>query len=247
MTFMKKPPIALTYLGNQCDQATPACRRCLKNNRVCPGYRDQLSLLFRDETVTVTKKATSTKPVPARVDTPSQASVSSSSEDSIIEPDLVSASSFADEPYNEEYSLDEEDFFLSTPRAPLAIDRTQQAICFSTTNFHWIAACLSHTNIANALSPNAPFSEQAMMRAVASVGMANLSRLGSVSEPLKMSAQREYANALQLTNAAISHSSQATDDATLAAILCLSLFEVCIVWFLWHFHSKPDSRALCRF
>lgn len=67
-----------------------------------------------------------------------------------------------------------------------------------------------------------------MMKGIVSVGMANLSRLGAHSESMKLVAQQEYYNALKCTNAAISHPTHATDDATLTAILCMSLFEVCI-------------------
>lgn len=64
------------------------------------------------------------------------------------------------------------------------------------------------------------------MKGIVSVGMANLSRIGSRSKALKLSAQTEYYNALRFTNAALSHPTLATNDATLIAILFLSLYEV---------------------
>jgi transcription factor-like protein len=41
----------------QCDQDTPTCSQCRRANRSCPGYRDQLSLMFRDESQAVVRKA----------------------------------------------------------------------------------------------------------------------------------------------------------------------------------------------
>ncbi|KAH7016389.1 C6 zinc finger protein [Microdochium trichocladiopsis] len=34
----------------KCDEKRPACSRCLKLKRTCLGYRDQIDLIFRDET-----------------------------------------------------------------------------------------------------------------------------------------------------------------------------------------------------
>jgi len=35
----------------QCDERHPQCSRCLNLGKICSGYRDQSSLLFRDETL----------------------------------------------------------------------------------------------------------------------------------------------------------------------------------------------------
>ncbi|KAK9365303.1 hypothetical protein V1509DRAFT_571240 [Lipomyces kononenkoae] len=41
----------------KCDQVTPACSQCLRANKRCPGYRDQLDLLFREQSEEVARKA----------------------------------------------------------------------------------------------------------------------------------------------------------------------------------------------
>ncbi|KAL4970357.1 Zn(II)2Cys6 transcription factor [Aspergillus stella-maris] len=41
----------------RCDQGLPSCSQCAKGNRPCPGYRDELSLMFRDESQQVVRKA----------------------------------------------------------------------------------------------------------------------------------------------------------------------------------------------
>ncbi|KAI0150371.1 hypothetical protein GGR57DRAFT_194099 [Xylariaceae sp. FL1272] len=34
----------------RCDEARPVCQRCIKRNEICEGFRDEASLIFRDET-----------------------------------------------------------------------------------------------------------------------------------------------------------------------------------------------------
>ncbi|EEP77991.1 predicted protein [Uncinocarpus reesii 1704] len=41
----------------KCDQGEPSCGQCHRANYICPGYRNQLDLLFRDETQKVATKA----------------------------------------------------------------------------------------------------------------------------------------------------------------------------------------------
>ncbi|KAI1082195.1 hypothetical protein F5B20DRAFT_26419 [Whalleya microplaca] len=41
----------------KCDKKKPECSQCIRVGKVCPGYRDQLSLMFRDESSKVIQKA----------------------------------------------------------------------------------------------------------------------------------------------------------------------------------------------
>lgn len=41
----------------QCDRKSPGCTQCLRMSTPCPGYRDPLDVLFRDESDNVMKKA----------------------------------------------------------------------------------------------------------------------------------------------------------------------------------------------
>ncbi|KAJ5316486.1 hypothetical protein PENANT_c019G03325 [Penicillium antarcticum] len=43
----------------RCDQARPACWECTRTNRECSGYRDELALMFRDQSDSVIRKARS--------------------------------------------------------------------------------------------------------------------------------------------------------------------------------------------
>lgn len=41
----------------KCDKVRPECSQCIRVGKKCPGYRDQLSLMFRDESSKVIQKA----------------------------------------------------------------------------------------------------------------------------------------------------------------------------------------------
>ncbi|KAK4192100.1 hypothetical protein QBC35DRAFT_263369 [Podospora australis] len=41
----------------KCDKVRPQCAQCIRIGKQCPGYRDQLSLMFRDESSKVIKRA----------------------------------------------------------------------------------------------------------------------------------------------------------------------------------------------
>ncbi|CAG8930110.1 unnamed protein product [Penicillium salamii] len=42
----------------KCDEAKPVCRRCSRGRRPCKGYRDQLSMWFKDQTEETSRKLT---------------------------------------------------------------------------------------------------------------------------------------------------------------------------------------------
>ncbi|KAK9428527.1 hypothetical protein V1505DRAFT_214527 [Lipomyces doorenjongii] len=43
----------------KCDLVEPACSQCLRAKKICPGYRDQLALLFREQSEVVARKVSS--------------------------------------------------------------------------------------------------------------------------------------------------------------------------------------------
>ncbi|KAK4106270.1 hypothetical protein N658DRAFT_13257 [Parathielavia hyrcaniae] len=60
----------------KCDKVRPQCTQCMRVRKQCPGYRDQLSLMFRDESTKVIQKAHAQWGVP---ETPESGELSSSS------------------------------------------------------------------------------------------------------------------------------------------------------------------------
>lgn len=110
---------------------------------------------------------------------------------------------------------------------PAFTDRRQQAFCYCLNSFVWLnGSLLKGLDYDDDMASTAPMAQKAMMKGILAVGMANLSRTGARSQSMRIEAQQEYQKALKFTNMAISHPKQATDDATLTAILCMSLFEV---------------------
>lgn len=223
------------HLGNQCDQTRPACNRCVKSNRTCPGYRDQLSLLFRDESRSVAQKAN------ANLRSANRSSSNNSSPattfDSLQVVDVPSE--LVTTPHNfgpktpstcwevapRQHGHDEADSQLPLYYSLRGSDRFQAA-CFFFNSYSWVhSGLMQDCDLHGELPPSAPMGKQAMIKAMISAGMASLSNLHG-SQPMRIAACREYSQALQWTNRAISDRKQATEDTTLGAILCLTLFEV---------------------
>lgn len=66
----------------QCDKRKPECSQCVRVSKKCPGYRDQLSLMFRDESSKVMQKAHAQWGVEAAESSGSSSSSSSASSSS---------------------------------------------------------------------------------------------------------------------------------------------------------------------
>lgn len=230
--FSHQKGLALAHLGNQCDQTRPACNRCVKSKRACPGYRDQLSLLFRDESQSVAKKAKSHSSNVSSSNSPSQATGGGSFQFVDDAVGFITTSQDVGpwalgtcwEIASPQDSRDQVE--LQLPLYSLKESDRFQATCFFFSSYSWLYSGLMQGRDPHGeLSPLAPMGEKAMMDAMVSVGMASLSNLRG-SQSMRLTACREYSKALKWTNAAISDRKQATEDTTLAAILCLSLFEV---------------------
>jgi len=57
--------LLLTYIPYlKCDQKEPACTQCSKKGIACPGYRNLVDLMFRDESSHVIKKVKSKRTQP---------------------------------------------------------------------------------------------------------------------------------------------------------------------------------------
>ncbi|KAH7131382.1 hypothetical protein B0J13DRAFT_103236 [Dactylonectria estremocensis] len=48
----------------RCDQTSPSCGQCVKRHQTCPGYRNQVDLMFRDENSHVISRARKTRSRP---------------------------------------------------------------------------------------------------------------------------------------------------------------------------------------
>ncbi|OOF98035.1 hypothetical protein ASPCADRAFT_141883 [Aspergillus carbonarius ITEM 5010] len=193
----------------KCDEARPVCNRCRKAKRTCSGYRDPLSLWFRDESESVARRvkgsaSLDTAPPPA-------------------EPPAwtVDRHKIAPEAYLGHHSRQ-----FPIPIVNFVLDHTFQGTCFFLNTYTWFdASSVVKSSLQRGGGPAEALGEKAMMAGIASVGLANLASLHR-SPSLRLSARREYATALQLTNAALCDPVLVRADTTLTAIVCLSLFEI---------------------
>ncbi|PKY05950.1 hypothetical protein P168DRAFT_250959 [Aspergillus campestris IBT 28561] len=226
----------------RCDQARPTCSQCVKGNRTCPGYRDQLSLMFRDESQQVVRKARTggsrrakpSRKSPRRV----SPSPSTSSSDAVPPgpPPGVVPSDFNDRSDVKDIlpSSSPPDEALSPlvgPSPRLTMQPSYQfndneAICFflhsnSWPGTFWMMDFAPDFWVQGGGSP----SHQAMKAGLISVGTAMLSRIRQ-SANMQVTAEKEYGYALQLLTTAVMDEEEAKTNPTLAAVLLLAIFEV---------------------
>ncbi|KAL2872595.1 Zn(II)2Cys6 transcription factor [Aspergillus lucknowensis] len=222
-----------------CDQARPACSQCTAGDRVCPGYRDTLSLMFRDESQRVIQKATKRSAAGARTQGPppprrsSRAAASShSSEATPATPATPAGKSLSWSPGTES----SEDNSSSSSSSSSSSHSPALQPSYQPTQAEAISWFLRHSAWPGALfvidfdpeilaQTNMPLSEQARIAGIVSLGTAMLARVRQ-SAPLRETASQEYSRALGLLTRAVSNEQQSRANATLSAVLLLALFEV---------------------
>ncbi|KAJ5587217.1 uncharacterized protein N7459_002982 [Penicillium hispanicum] len=196
----------------KCDLQRPACGRCIKSRRRCPGYRDQLTLLFKDETQSVaqrTKATTHTIAIGRR--TPK----------SIMEEALGKALLSNDRAQRGELFLPPMDLFV--------VDVQDRASCYFFEVFDWVGASTlvdgSFNHATDAVK--APVGERALLAGISAVGKASLANVEQ-NICLKESAMNDYVATLKLVKMAVDDAEQLENDSTLTAIFLLSLFEMVV-------------------
>jgi hypothetical protein len=237
----------------QCDEAKPHCMRCQKSKRACPGYRDAFDLNLRDETKSIKRKASrahgqqtssSTGNEPLK-ESFNRNSLALSSRTSTVSPDWVHYSSIS--PTSSRRSMNhspeslissiaelkgttvyEQDQHASIVRH-LSIPIDQQAACFFLSNFVLIPEEGTMRGYLDFLIPllKKPKPDESFILAFTAVGFAALGTRPN-SKSLLPRADYFYVKALKQINVALQNPKRSTDDATLAAVVLLSVFEVTI-------------------
>lgn len=233
----------------RCDQARPACSQCTKASRACSGYRDQLSLMFRDESQQVVRKANSSataarratkssKRAAARAGTP--ASTSTTGLKSSRSPSLPQGSPTPEASVSDLTSFDSSPGRVEAPEPAMKPESDQQtlnvqpsyyptqdeAVCYFLRYNAWPGAFwMLNATPDIFMQNNRSSSLQAMKAGVVSVGTGMLSRIRRCPS-LKLAAEREYGTALRHMNSAVTDVVEARAHPTLAAVLLLAIFEV---------------------
>ncbi|KAM5475410.1 hypothetical protein MauCBS54593_001098 [Microsporum audouinii] len=191
----------------KCDQTEPSCLQCTKGGRTCTGYRNQLDLMFRDETRKTAHKA-STK---AQKQRNSKSPIPSSSKDSTDSNSSASLISLRSSNTPEEISRS------------LSMNLNQQAICFFLHNY--VIPSTPTSGRVGYMHSLQTASSEAVTACMASVGMATLANI-NYSADLRIAAREQYAHALSLTNAMLRDPIKAKQPEALDTVMLLGMFEV---------------------
>ncbi|KAL2793741.1 hypothetical protein BJX66DRAFT_305340 [Aspergillus keveii] len=212
----------------RCDQTRPACSECVKCGWVCPGYRDTLSLMFRDESQRVIQKATTAaqrnklkkamRPETSASQSPPSSSESSGESSISLQASLTNTTNRQ----VEEVTGQLQPQMLQPSHQPTE----NEAISWFLRYNAWPGALFMIGFDQDLLDqPNMPLSEQACRSSIVSVGMALLGRLHQ-SAQINQRAVLEYGHALGLLMRALADESESRTDAALSAVLLLAIFEV---------------------
>lgn len=209
----------------QCDQKRPSCSQCIRSGQECYGYRDALSMMFKDETAVVAKKAKK------KYQALAMQSPLSGSERKTSETDGSEASSFnlylraecqSSRPVGSQISryptpesmvreitpsIDDQamGFFISNHVSqPTLVPRGQ---------YEWVLEALYR-----------PDCEEILRSSVNAACLAALAN--STKNPMiTAKAHAAYGSALQLTNSALRVKETAVEDSTLISVIMLGLYE----------------------
>ncbi|KAJ5428632.1 hypothetical protein N7445_010086 [Penicillium cf. griseofulvum] len=211
----------------RCDQAQPACSQCTRAKRDCPGYRDQLSLMFRDESKSVARKATAATcknkqaersprtAIPERNPVRSELSTT-------VDPDF----DFNSDPQHAYLMRQLGNFPLEVQPSYELETAKYEAICYflrsnALPGSFWTSETISHF----LMHPGGSASQRAMQASVVASATAMLSRVRRLPS-LRDVALREYGTALRLLNAALADIEEAKTNQTLGAVILLAIYEV---------------------
>ncbi|RFU23577.1 hypothetical protein B7463_g12761, partial [Scytalidium lignicola] len=206
-----------------CDETKPTCLQCQKSRRQCPGYKDDFDLVFRNETQATerrARRAVVVKKVNSRALEPAQ------------DQDLLTSSTHVKQEYDDvstdELALQARELMASFVTGTVAVPVEQQAPCYFLANFVLMPKENSPGGYFDFLIPmiKTERPDSVIFTAFEAVAMASLvNRPNTKASGLIHLAFTKYAQALRLTNLALQNQAQQKEDATLAAVLLLGLFE----------------------
>ncbi|KIY04001.1 uncharacterized protein Z520_00693 [Fonsecaea multimorphosa CBS 102226] len=235
MVYCGKPSKGCDYCRKKrlrCDQKRPGCGQCRNASRACPGYRNQLDLMFRDESDRVEQKyrvtAVLDADADAAVDTSSGKTSESSKHDSAATTSISSLDLRATEKDLLPIIADNMSSQISNQRKLASLDRPSQAL----------SQALPEIAIAFFLTQYIPGSHfeylpllyntakppSLLTSIVEAVSLASLSHATRRRELMALARQR-YSRSLVETNTALQDPYGCRQDATLASVLLLAHFE----------------------
>ncbi|KAK1750325.1 hypothetical protein QBC47DRAFT_394514 [Echria macrotheca] len=204
----------------KCDLRKPTCRTCERLGVPCPGYRDLVDVLFRDESARFTRNVRGLRAGGAGIvsgaTTGPETGPSSSSTSSVPAPaqqptrsalqQLLPSSGLLPRPLSSSAVEAGANFFLAT---------YAHSGPPGSTDFHqWMSTTMARDG------PDG----QLLGTIIEAIGMAALSNLHYAPQLAAQSRVR-YGQALMAANRALRHPTHAFSDATLATVILMSLYE----------------------
>lgn len=192
----------------QCDETKPTCKQCAKSRRQCPGYKDELDLVFRNETLATERRARKSKKPSAQ----SKAAPSGSGSKP------AAGSSKADASASQA---------VTQVASALNVPFEQQAACHFVANF----VLIPRYGVTRGFMDYLPAMLQSKDRpdhlklAFNACAYASLGNRAGPGNDFRNIALANYTKALSATHKALQDPVAAKSDATLASILLFSLYE----------------------
>ena len=202
--------------------------QCLRAGKICPGYRDQLSLLFRDESAKVIKKA-HTLEIPRRCRETRQ---NKDRPKKSLDVSVLPPSNDVGTPRDAQSSVSTETF--GTQFQSLILGSFSLRSLLSSTNIEdlgitfltcYVAVISPFATTQPSASSSPLFTSKASVDAVSCVGLAGLSNVTN-NQDLMVIARHKYAATIRHVGAALQEPVSADLDDTFRAVVMLALFEV---------------------
>lgn len=219
--------------SSQCDKVKPNCSQCVRVGKKCPGYRDQLSLMFRDESSKVMQKAHA------------QWGFGEGPEGSNVSPSPGTSRSQTSPDPSEPSSAATQ---ATSPLSPTQYDGTVMQMSVSPTqedqgfNFYVHRYLLGHPDEPRndgELKACSWLWEPTLRDVSTALGLASMSNLNG-DKALMVDARRLYGNALQTAGQLIVSGSNTNVDTTSRLVVQLAMFEVSTYEVVF---ANPDVEA----
>ncbi|KAM7199076.1 hypothetical protein V8F20_005894 [Naviculisporaceae sp. PSN 640] len=236
-----------------CDQRAQGCGQCEKRQQKCPGYRNLVDLMFRDESSHVIKKAKAkARKRNNNLTIDSSLSPSSSERGPSLTPEpprkslslVVPRINRSSSPSSQSGWSGDDDSVLMSPESgswpvtpAMALFYNLAPTCQERGFAYFFSRYVSVEETAywqrfdfirEVWNPSALVPERELDGVLASMTAVGLMGLASLehSKELREAAQKSYGTALQLTNQALMDPVEALKDTTMLSVLILGLFEM---------------------
>ncbi|KAM7199794.1 white-opaque regulator 1 [Rhypophila sp. PSN 637] len=208
----------------KCDKVRPQCTQCIRVAKTCPGYRDQLELMFRDESTKVIQKAHAQWGVAESLEsgesssssptsTTSPSSTSSRSRTSIRR---ISRSKSSTPPADDSWT------WVGAP-VELYATRSDQAVRFFIE--HYLVGHPDEPKASRELQGVGWIHAPQIQNIMAAVGLASMSNLTG-DKDLQIMAREKYGLALRQMVSSIANLESIDLSVSMRTIIILALFEV---------------------